>query len=130
MISSATGLSKFCLEVSKFHRHFEGVEVDPKSLVTAPGTKELIFLTMRVFNGPVILISPGWSTYAPQVNLAGRRLHVVDTTADTQWKVQPQVLDAYLKQNCSQDENKLLVLNNPGNPSGTVYSPAKLNSLA
>ena len=99
--------------MSKFHRQFEGVEVDTKSLVTAPGTKELIFLTMRVFNGPVILISPGWSTYAPQVNLAGKRLHVVDTSADTQWKVQPQVLDAYLEQNCNQDENDKCLLKGP-----------------
>ena len=124
-----SGLSELCTEVSKFHRHFEGVEVDPQTLVTAPGTKELIFLTMRVFNGPVILINPGWSTYAPQVNLAGRTLHVVDTTAATQWKVQPETLDNFLRENCREEENKLLVLNNPGNPSGTVYSPAELKGL-
>lgn len=115
--------------MSKFHRHFEGVDVDPKCLVTAPGTKELIFLTMKVFNGPVVLVNPGWSTYAPQVRLAGKTLHVVNTTAATQWKVQPHALDIFLTENCRDDDNKLLVLNNPGNPSGTVYSPAELKDL-
>ena len=53
---SNEGLKELCQGIANFHRHFEGVDIDPSTLVTAPGTKELIYLVMRVFNGPVILI--------------------------------------------------------------------------
>lgn len=39
-----------------------------KDVVVGPGSKELIYLTMNVLEGTVILLSPAWPSYLPQVS--------------------------------------------------------------
>ena len=63
-----------------------------------------------------MLVSPGWTTYAPQVNLTGRKpLRIIQTTAATDWKLTPSLLQASML-NTPSSRNKLLIFNNPGNP--------------
>ena len=68
----------------------------------------------------IVLVSPGWTTYLPQVNLTGRKpLAVIETSADTEWKVTPQMLEKSIESSsgkCSTHKNILLIFNNPGNP--------------
>ena len=78
----------------------------------------------------IILVSPGWTTYAPQVRLAKQRSFVVNTSMETQWKVTPQALTELVDLNPDMSSYKLLILNNPGNPSGTVYTAEELKALA
>ena len=64
-----------------------------------------------------MLVSPGWTTYAPQVNLTGRKpLSIIQTSAKTDWKLTPLLLEHAIATSCNSSKNKLLVLNNPGNP--------------
>ena len=63
-----------------------------------------------------MLVSPGWTTYGPQVNLSGRSpLAIIQTSAITEWKLTPLLLESAIK-NSNSVNNKLLVFNNPGNP--------------
>ena len=78
----------------------------------------------------IILVSPGWTTYAPQVRLAKQRCFVVNTSMQTQWKVTPQALNDLVDLNPDMSSYKLLILNNPGNPSGTVYTSEELKALS
>gem|GEM_PF-4863662 len=50
---------------------------------------------------------------------------VVDTSAQTGFKVTPAALDAAIT-----DKTKWLMLNSPGNPSGAVYSEEELKAIA
>ena len=63
----------------------------------------------------VILISPGWTTYAPQVRLAKQKCHIIQTSMDDHWKLTPEKLTEFI-QGRDISEQKLMVLNNPGNP--------------
>ena len=63
----------------------------------------------------VILISPGWTTYAPQVRLAKQKCHIIQTSMDDQWKLTPEKLTEFI-QGRDISEQKLMILNNPGNP--------------
>ena len=63
----------------------------------------------------VILISPGWTTYAPQVRLAKQKCHIIQTTMDDEWKLTPEKLSEFI-QGTKMSELKLMILNNPGNP--------------
>ena len=49
---------------------------------------------------------------------------------ETQWKVTPQALTELVDLNPDMSSYKLLILNNPGNPSGTVYTAEELKALA
>jgi aspartate aminotransferase len=74
-----------------------------------------IFKTRFIHFSDLILVSPGWTTYAPQAKLAGYSPHIVKTSFDTEWKVTPTMLED-LAANNELKENKLMILNNPGNP--------------
>ena len=67
------------------------------------------------FLADVMLVSPSWTTYAPQCRLAGHEPIVVETSFESEWKVRPEALESALNRPGPQS-NKLLVLNNPGNP--------------
>ena len=99
-----------------YYSMFDGIKVDPNSLIIATGSKELIYLAMRVFNGTVILNAPAWGTYSPQVNLANKKCMIIRTTQDSNWKVTPEQLERELGRR-NERNNKLLIFNNPGNPS-------------
>ena len=49
---------------------------------------------------------------------------------ETQWKVTPQALSELVDLNPDMSSYKLLILNNPGNPSGTVYTSEELKKLS
>ena len=67
----------------------------------------------------ILLVSPSWTTYAPQSKLAGHEPVIVGTSFESEWKVRPEALENALRRPGLQDNNKLLVLNNPGNPCKT-----------
>ena len=50
------GLPALLEEVSRMHTEHDGVEVIPSQVVVAPGSKELIFLTMKLFDGGVVVL--------------------------------------------------------------------------
>ena len=63
-----------------------------------------------------MLVSPGWTTYAPQVKLSGKSpIAIIQTSAATDWKLTATMLDLTME-NIKSSNNKLLISNNPGNP--------------
>jgi len=106
-----------------------GETIFPEQIMVGTGSKELIFLTMNVFNGDVILISPGWTTYAPQVRLAKQKCFVLQTSMKGKWKVSAEMLESFINENKDISKNRLLILNNPGNPSGMAYTSEELKKL-
>ena len=94
------------------------------------GSKELIFLVMNIFNGDVILVSPGWTTYAPQVRLAKQKCFILQSSMEGQWKVTAENLESFIEEQKDIAKNRLLILNNPGNPSGMVYTANELKELS
>lgn len=121
------GIAELRTAIAKLHG-FDAIS--PEQIIVGTGSKELIFLAMNIFHGDIILVSPGWTTYAPQVRLAKQRSFVVNTSMETQWKVTPQALTELVDLNPDMSSYKLLILNNPGNPSGTVYTAEELKALA
>jgi len=127
---SVSGTEKLCKAISEFHKRFQDVEFEPDNIIVGCGSKELIFLAMLVFNGDIILISPGWTTYAPQVKLSGKSpIATIQTSASTDWKITPKILESTL-QSINSSSNKLIIFNNPGNPSGTAYTKDELCALS
>ena len=76
----------------------------------------------------VILISPGWTTYAPQVRLAKQKCHILQTSMEDNWKVTPEKLSEFV-QSRDVSEMKLMILNNPGNPCKIHFSKRTCETL-
>jgi len=123
---NVSGLLQLRKAVVDFHQEWDQVDLDIDSLVVGPGSKELIYLTMAVWGGQVWLPAPAWTTYRPQAQLAGHNPRNLPQTSESGWKLEPALLEQAVSQ---VDGPHLVVLTNPGNPSGCSYTRSELESL-
>lgn len=73
----------------------------------------------------MILPTPAWVSYRPICELAGGVVREVIAGPDTDFRITPAQL-----QDAITPRSRLLVLNSPSNPCGTMYSEADLRALA
>jgi aspartate aminotransferase len=113
--------------IEKFRRdnnlHYERDEV----MVSCGGKHVLYNLAQATLNpgDEVIIPSPYWVSYPPIVVLAGANPVIVETTEAEEFKLSPNVLEEAIT-----PRTKLLILNSPSNPTGSVYSKEELEALA
>lgn len=121
------GLPELCQAISSYHKEFFGYDFDPQHVVVGPGSKEMIFQALYVLEGSVFLPVPSWVSYGPQVGLRGKDICPVITQLSNDYKMTPNELDlACIKEGPGQ---KILIFNNPSNPTGTVYSEREIRAL-
>jgi len=92
------------------------------------GAKQIIFLALMAGIDPgdeVIVPAPYWVSYPDMVAAHGGVPVVVPTAEADGFRLTPQALDAAIT-----PRTRWLVLNAPGNPTGTLYSPDELAALA
>ena len=89
-----------------------------EDIIIGPGTKELMFLTQIAFQGEVLLPAPSWVSYQPQALIARNKVHWIQTTDSSNWFPTAEQLENKIKN--IKNENLLLFINSPNNPSGTV----------
>lgn len=105
-----------------------GVEYDPSQIVVASGAKHSIFVALCCLLNPgdeVLIPAPSWVTYAESVAMAGGKPVLVDAPESASFKATPEQLRAAVT-----PATKLLILNNPSNPTGMLYDEAELRALA
>ena len=118
-----SGLLELREVVAKYHSKKNKYPYTADNIIIGPGSKELIFQTQLIMDGDLLLPSPSWVSYEPQANIINKKIHWLNTTAKTNWHLSPQTLDELCKK--LQIETKLLILNSPNNPSGTIHSDLK-----
>ena len=126
---NVSGLPELRREIVEFHREWDSVCLDLEGLVVGPGSKELIYLCLAVFRGDVLLPAPAWTTYRPQARLAGHEPHLVPQQSNNHWKLSAQDLEARVEEITERKGACLMILTNPGNPSGCVYTRPELERL-
>lgn len=125
------GLKVLRESVAAFHRKQDGVDWQAERVLVGPGSKLLIYAVMAAFTrAEVLLVSPSWVSYEPQAHLAGHRVHRLQTCADDHWRLNATQLERFCVEREHLDLPLILVLNYPGNPSGTTYREADLQALA
>lgn len=72
----------------------------------------------------VLLPVPTWVSYAPIAELAGGRVIELPTTPEGGFKIMPAQLERAIT-----PRSRLLILNSPSNPCGTMYTPDELRAL-
>ena len=127
---NVAGLPELREQIVEFHREWDGVELSASQMVVGPGSKELIYLVLAVFRGQVLLPAPAWTTYRPQARLAGHQPRLIPQHSENQWKLRAEDLEAGVREAGEDGGPFLVILTNPGNPSGCVYHRAELESLA
>ena len=118
-----SGLLELREVVAKYHSKKNKYPYTADNIIIGPGSKELIFQTQLIMDGDLLLPSPSWVSYEPQANIINKKIHWLNTTAKTNWHLSPQTLDELCEK--LQIETKLLILNSPNNPSGTIHGDLK-----
>lgn len=107
----------------------------PEHVAISAGAKHSLYVVFQCLLGgdgegegqadEVLLPVPAWVSYAPIAELAGGRVVPLPTTMATDFKITPEQLRAAIT-----PRSRLLVLNSPSNPCGTMYSEAELRAIA
>jgi aspartate aminotransferase len=104
-----------------------GIDYDYTQIVVSSGAKHNVFVALMALLNPgdeVILPAPFWVTYSEAIRIAGGIPVVVPTTEDMDFKMTPVQLESAITA-----KTKAIIINNPSNPTGMLYSGAELKAL-
>jgi len=104
-----------------------GVDYLPEEIIVSNGGKQAIsnaILALCNDDDEVIIPAPYWVSFPEMVNLAGGKSVVLQTSFASNFKITPEQLQGALT-----EKTKILILNSPSNPTGSVYSEAEVRAL-
>ena len=121
------GLKELRKAVSAYHKRINGLNFKEENIQIGPGSKELIYDILLALDATLLLASPSWVSYEPQGRLANKKIVWIPCEEVNQWKVTPRNLEVSCQQT---EEQKVILLNYPNNPTGQTYSKQELEDLA
>ncbi len=104
-----------------------GLDYKPAQVVVSSGAKHLVYLALRAIVNPgdeVILPAPYWVSYYELIKMVGGVPVVVTATEAEHFKLTADKLEGAIT-----DKTKAIILNNPSNPTGMMYSREELEAL-
>ena len=127
--TSNLGTLELRSEVSAYLKRLYGLQYDPKSeILITVGASVAIDLVMRATLNPgdeVISADPGYVAYSPIIQLAGGVSRTVPTRVEDGFCLQAEDIAAHIT-----DRSRLLLLNNPSNPTGALLDRKTLEDIA
>jgi aspartate aminotransferase len=123
----AAGIPELRQAIADKHKRENGLSYKPSQIIVSCGGKHSCYNVILVTcqQGDEVLIpSPYWLSYPEMVKLAGARPVILQTTDKTEFKISPETLRQAITPN-----TRLLILNSPSNPTGSVYTPAEVKAL-
>lgn len=111
----------------KFKRD-NGLDYVPNQIVVSTGAKQSIANAVQVLVNPgddVLLVAPYWVSYSAMVILAEGNPIEIRSDIETDFKITPAQLEAAIT-----PKTKLVMLNSPNNPSGSMYTKEEYEALA
>lgn len=105
-----------------------GVDYDYTQIVVASGAKHSVYIALAAITNPgdeIIIPAPFWVSYYEMVRMVGGTPVIVEAGEEQNFKITAQQLEAAIT-----EKTKCLMLNNPSNPTGMIYSADELRSIA
>ncbi|MHA1936780.1 MAG: pyridoxal phosphate-dependent aminotransferase [Candidatus Thorarchaeota archaeon] len=125
------GIKPLRNQVSEFYSKVFGLDYSSEQIVIGPGSKILLFDAMMCLEGPLFLPSPSWVSYDQEAHLLGKEVHYIETQPEDSYLLTPEALESTVEQRAPiSEQQKLLLLNYPCNPTGCSYSVTQLEELA
>jgi aspartate aminotransferase len=124
----AAGIPELRSAIAKNYRKSFALDVTAEQVIVSNGAKHSLHNALAAVCGPgdeVIIPSPYWVSYSDLVQMTGASFVLVPTTAATGFKMRPEQL-----RRAVTPHSRLVMLNSPANPTGTVYTRQELEALA
>lgn len=103
------------------------LDYDYTQIVVASGAKHNLYIALRTLVNPgdeVILPAPYWVSYEEMIAMVGGVPVVITAGEDQHFKITAEQLETAIT-----EKTKVLILNNPSNPTGMLYSREELEAL-
>lgn len=105
-----------------------GLHYEPPQIVCSSGAKHCVYIALRTLvdeGDEVIVPAPYWVSYVELVKMVGGTPVAVLATEEENFKLTPEKLEAAIT-----PKTKCVMLNNPSNPTGMLYTREELKDLA
>ena len=124
----AAGLLALRSKLAEFYTDQKGLKnINFSNIIVSPGGKYSCYLAILSAVSPgdeVIIPAPYWVSYPEMVKLAGGIPVNILAGDESDFKVTPAQLESVVS-----EKTKLLILNSPSNPTGSVYTREELQAL-
>jgi aspartate aminotransferase len=104
-----------------------GLNYRAGQIVVSNGAKHACYNAILATCQPgdeVVIPAPYWVSYPDMVRLVGAEPVIVPTSERNAWKMRPEDFE-----NAMTPRTKMLIMNSPGNPTGSVYTREELEAM-
>ncbi|MGY4690074.1 pyridoxal phosphate-dependent aminotransferase [Salibacterium sp. K-3] len=110
----------------KFERD-QNLDYSEEEVIIGTGAKHILYTLFQALlneGDEVIIPAPYWVSYPEQVKLAGGTPVYVKGAEDNHFKITPEQLEEHIT-----SSTKAVIINSPGNPTGSMYSSEELEKI-
>lgn len=115
-------------QIQKYYKEW-GMEYSEKNIfITSGGSEalELAALTLCDPGDEILVFEPFYANYNSFAKIAGAHVRAVPTSAETGYRLPDQeTVEKYIT-----NKTRLILLTNPGNPTGVVYNKKEMDMIA
>jgi aspartate/methionine/tyrosine aminotransferase len=120
--SDSQGLPELRQKIAQYYNsQFDCVLDADENLLISAGSKIIVYMTILITCDPgdeVLMMEPAWLSYEHQVSLASCKPVCIPAASSI------SSIDQYVS-----EKSKLLIINNPNNPTGRLYSKNEINAI-
>ena len=103
-------------------------DIDPERVIIMPGGKPTMYYAITLFGEPgaeIIYPDPGFPIYESMINYTGAKAVSINMLENKGFLINPEKIISLINNN-----TRLLILNNPNNPTGAFTEKNKIDQLA
>jgi len=122
------GIPELKAAICRWYKRYHNLDCTPDMVIVSNGAKHSIHNALAATLNPgdeVVIPAPYWVSYSDLVQMTGAKPVIVPTTPASGFKMSPTQLKAAIT-----SRTRLLMINSPNNPTGSVYTRAELAALA
>ena len=126
--SPVDGYSELKEAICKKFKRDNKIIYNPNQIVVSTGAKQSIANVIQALIKPgeeVILLAPFWVSYSAIVLMADGIPKILESDITNDFKVTAKQINDSIS-----EKTKMVIINSPNNPSGSVYNKDELNEIA
>ena len=123
----SAGLPELRTAISEKYAKDNNLDYKPSQVIVSNGAKQSCYNAILACCEPgdeVIIPAPYWLSYPDMVRLVGAEPVIVQTKASNSYKMTAEEFE-----NAMTPRTKMVIINSPGNPTGSVYTREELEAL-
>jgi aspartate/methionine/tyrosine aminotransferase len=114
--------------VSRKINNLYNADINPERIVIMPGGKPTMYYAITLFGEPgaeIIYPDPGFPIYESMINYTGAKAIPINMLENKDFSINPEKILSLINNN-----TRLIILNNPNNPTGSFTEKNKIDQLA